>query len=486
LSAKHAASLKRFKKAGMRVTTDNVEAVTGADIAFFAVKPWIMEGVLKEVKAFLDYKSQFIVSIAPGISPDNLKEWLEKDGTLPAISYAIPNTAVEIGESMTFISPVTANEAQVLKLKDIFDRMGQSRIVPVCKMIAGTSVASCGIAYALRYISASCNGAGQLGIDNPEDVVCQTVKGATSLISMHSSKPESEIEKVTTPNGLTLKGLAAMEAGGFSESVKNGLMVNTGKKTRIVVKVGSNVLTRPDGSLDTTRVSSIVDQIVQVRNAGYEVILVTSGAVACGRSLIRENRKLDEVQQRQLYSSLGQVRLMDLYYTLFIDHGVKVGQILTTKNNFRGKKEYSNQRNCMETLLQSDVVPIVNENDTVSIQELMFTDNDELSGLVAGMMGAETLVLLSNVDGVYSGPQDKEEFKVIPLVKSREELDGCIEESKSSFGRGGMASKCQTALNVASEGIRVVIANGKKNDILTGVLLSPETTVHTEFIPHKK
>lgn len=487
VTARHEKSLKRFSKYGIRSSLDNVEAVRDADVVFYAVKPWQMEDVIAQTKDALDYSRQLIVSIAPGVSADNLKKWFGKDGLVPSIAYVIPNTAIEIGESMTFVAPVTASDEQADLLKMLFDKVGKTLVVPLGQMIAGTCVASCGIAYAMRYISASEKGARTLGLDedNIQKVVCQTVRGASELIRTNDSEPEKEIDKVTTPNGMTIKGLNAMEDAGFSVAVQKGLTVDTRKKRRIVVKVGSNVLTRHDGALDTTRVSSIVDQIVAVRKQGFEVILVTSGAVACGRSLIRQNDKLDDVQQRQLYSAIGQVRLMDLYYKLFIDYGINVGQILTMKKNFSTRREYNNQRNCVEVMLQSGVVPIVNENDTVSIKELMFTDNDELSGLVATMVGAEALIILSNVDGVYSGDPSAAGSTVIRTLRQGEEYDKFVTDAKSEFGRGGMTSKCHIASTTAATGVKVIIANGKRDNIIVDVLTRPEDTVHTEFLPEK-
>jgi glutamate 5-kinase len=451
---------------------------------FYAVKPWQMEAVLRETAPSLDYGRQTIVSIAPGIKPEQLKEWLEKDGTVPSIAYVIPNTAIEIGESMTYISAVTASDEQVSMLKSLFDRVGKTQVVPLEHMLYGTSLASCGIAYAMRYISASAEGGAQLGLE-PEGIgeaVCQTVRGAAALVGAKGFDPEHEIDRVTTPNGLTIRGLNAMEEAGFSDAVIKGLkVIKAPRKRRIVVKVGSNVLTRSDGSLDTTRVSSIVDQIVELRGAGYETVLVTSGAVACGRSLIREDRKLTDVQQRQLYSAIGQVRLMDLYYRLFQNYGITVGQVLTMKKNFDEGQEYENQKSCMEVMLQSHVLPVVNENDTVSITELMFTDNDELSGLVAGMVGAETLIILSNVDGVYDGQPEDPYSKVIPIINPTDSFEEHISTKKSSSGRGGMASKCNVARKLAAGGIRVIIANGNREGILVDVLKDPDHTVHTEF-----
>ncbi len=486
VTARHLKSLARFRRKGIQTSLHNAEAVRGADIVFFAVKPWQMEGVLAEVRSALDYANQLLVSIAPGVSAADLLRFLDRgDGVQPSLAYVIPNTAIEIGQSMTFIAPVTASDAQLQLLQELFSHVGQAEVVPPEQMLAGTKVASCGIAYAMRYISASAEGARTLGLSEEKinAVVCQTVKGAAELIDANGTEPETEIDRVTTPNGMTLKGLAAMESAGFSEAVRKGLAVSTGKRRRIVVKVGSNVLTRSDHALDTTRVSAIVDQIVEARRGGCDVVLVTSGAVACGRALIPLNNKLDEVQQRQLYSAVGQVRLMDLYYKLFMDYGINVGQVLTMRENFTGKRQYTNQKNCMETMLQSGVLPVVNENDTVSITELMFTDNDELSGLVAEMVGADTLILLTNVDGVYDGDPADPASKVIRSIRVGEDASRFIQPSRSSGGRGGMQSKYRIAARLAASGTRVIIANGTRERILTDLLTDPDHTVHTEFTP---
>ncbi len=250
---------------------------------------------------------------------------------------------------------------------------------------------------------------------------------------------------------------------------------------RIVVKVGSNVLTREDGTLDTTRVSALTDQIQALRSRGIEVILVTSGAVACGRSLCQAAPGLDEVQQRQLHAAVGQVRLMDLYYRLFADYGIRVGQILSMKKNFEPGEEYENQRRCMEGMLRSGVLPIVNENDAVSITELMFTDNDELSGLVAAMMGADTLIILSNIDGLYDGDPSAPGSRVIARVSPSEDLSTVIGEAHSSAGRGGMHTKYGVAKRLSAGGIRVLLACGKRDDVLTLLADNPAGIVHTEF-----
>ena len=252
---------------------------------------------------------------------------------------------------------------------------------------------------------------------------------------------------------------------------------------RIVVKVGSNVLTRPDGKLDVTRMSALVDQIAWLRQHNNEVILVSSGAMASGRGELKVDHSLDSVEQRQLFSAVGQVKLVGLYYDLFREFGIHVGQVLTMKENFEPGEQYRNQRACMTVMLENDVLPIVNENDTVSVTELMFTDNDELSGLIAQMMNADTLILLSNIDGIYTGQPDDPASQLISRVEPGTDLSEYIQTEKSAFGRGGMHSKDTTASKVSQNGIRVIIANGERDNILIDLVERKESVPHTEFIP---
>ena len=236
------------------------------------------------------------------------------------------------------------------------------------------------------------------------------------------------------------------------------------KYRRIVVKIGSNVLTREDGRPDTTRISALVDQLARLHRAGTEFILVSSGAVASGRSLL-ETRvgRIDTVSARQLFSAVGQVKLLNRYYDLFNEYGIACGQVLTTKESLSTRRQYLNQRN------------------TISVTELMFTDNDELSGLVAAMMGAEALVILSNIDGIYDGSPSDPASQVIRRVAPGRDLSQYIDTARSSRGRGGMTTKSRISSRAAGEGIEVVIANGRRDNILTDLILTDRDVVCTRF-----
>ncbi len=239
---------------------------------------------------------------------------------------------------------------------------------------------------------------------------------------------------------------------------------------RAVIKVGSNVIAGNDAGLDTAVMEGIVNQIADLHRSGMDVILVSSGAVASGKSTVRCDRKLDSVSARQLYSSVGQARLINRYYELFDRHGIVCGQVLTTKESLSTRDHYLNQMNCMTVMLENGVIPVVNENDTISVTELMFTDNDELSGMVASMMNAECLVILSNVDGIYNGDPRSSGSEVIAEIRPGDNISSYIGSEKSAFGRGGMLTKYRIASKVADEGIEVIIANGKTPDILEAVL----------------
>ncbi len=261
--------------------------------------------------------------------------------------------------------------------------------------------------------------------------------------------------------------------------------MKTYKYKRIAVKIGSNVLTADDGTLDVQRMKQLVEQIAELHRAGVEIILISSGAVASGRSEFTPAKRLDAVEGRQLFSAIGQVKLINHYYELFRENDIVCGQILTTKENFGTRRHYLNQKQCMEVMLENNVVPIVNENDTISVTELMFTDNDELSGLIATMMDVEALIILSNIDGIYNGDPNLPTSHIINEITSGQNLSQYIQSGKSSFGRGGMITKCKIARQVAKEGIPVYVSNGKRDNILTQIL-SGTTNIYTKFCPEEK
>lgn len=216
----------------INTTTCNSEAAAGADIVFLAVKPWKVEEVIEELKPVLDYGKQVVASVAGGVSSELLDGWLKKDGcALPVLYIVIPNTAIATRESVTFICGKRATAATDEVVFELFSPLGKAVPVPEELIPAGTSLASCGIAYALQYMRAAIAGGVELGFNekDAQEIVMQTVKGALSVLETNATTPTVEINKVTTPGGLTLKGLSAMEEAGFAASVAAGLKASTKK-----------------------------------------------------------------------------------------------------------------------------------------------------------------------------------------------------------------------------------------------------------------
>ena len=220
-----AQKLEHFALQGASVTTDNKTAAEGADIVVIAVKPWLVEQVVNELKPMLNYTRQTIITVAAGISGSQFTAWLKKDDAVPQTFIVIPNTAIAVLASMTFIVPVNATADTTTTVKALFDNVGQTMVTDERHLSAGMTLASCGIAYAMRYVRAAAEGGVELGFkaDMAKDIVLQTMKGAVELLQANGNHPEAEIDKVCTPGGLTIRGLNEMEHAGFTSAVIRGL-----------------------------------------------------------------------------------------------------------------------------------------------------------------------------------------------------------------------------------------------------------------------
>lgn len=220
-----AQKLEHFALQGASVTTDNKTAADGADIVVIAVKPWLVEQVVNELKPVLNYTRQTVITVAAGISGSQFTSWLKKDDAVPQTFIVIPNTAIAVLASMTFIVPVNATADTTATIKALFDSVGQAMVTDERHLGAGMTLASCGIAYAMRYVRAAAEGGVELGFkaDMAKDIVLQTMKGAVELLQANGNHPEAEIDKVCTPGGLTIRGLNEMEHAGFTSAVIRGL-----------------------------------------------------------------------------------------------------------------------------------------------------------------------------------------------------------------------------------------------------------------------
>ncbi len=240
---------------------------------------------------------------------------------------------------------------------------------------------------------------------------------------------------------------------------------------RVVIKVGSNVLTA-QSSLNTSAIESISHQICVMIDRGLEVLLVSSGAMAAGLRKIGLDRRPDEIPQRQAIAALGQSGLVNAYEAAFRRCDKKVAQILLTSEDLNDRQRYLNARNAMNALLEWKVVPIINENDTVMVEEIKLGDNDNLSAMIALLMDADFLINLTDIDGLYTkDPRTFADAELIPEVSVfKKEIETFASHIPGALGTGGMLSKIRAAKKVTAAGVPMVIAKGDKTDILIKLL----------------
>jgi glutamate 5-kinase len=251
--------------------------------------------------------------------------------------------------------------------------------------------------------------------------------------------------------------------------------------TRVVVKLGTGVLTDSRKQPDPAQMEQLVAQMAEQRNAGREIVVVTSGAVGAGMGVLGYEKRPGDLAELQACAAVGQSRLMASYEALFGRHNLRVGQVLLTHDDLQHHERHLNARNTLVTLLERGVVPIVNENDAISFTEIKFGDNDKLSALVASLLPADLLVILTSVDGVIEN-FGKANPRTIPLIES---IDAPVEKlaggTDSETAVGGMASKIQAAKIAVRSGIPLVIASGKKKKVLARILAGEDEG--TLFVP---
>lgn len=256
------------------------------------------------------------------------------------------------------------------------------------------------------------------------------------------------------------------------------------KSRRIVIKVGSAVLTSSEQGLDHNRIERLASDISSIMRRERNVILVSSGAIAAGLAKLGlKKSKSMPLSLKQAAAAIGQSGLMWAYERTFATHGLKVAQVLLTREDLSNRTRFLNARNTLQTLLDYGVIPIINENDTVSVDEIKFGDNDNLSGMVAHLADADLLVILSDIDGLYTAdPKLDSSAELIPLVeKITAEVERGAGDAQTAVGTGGMRSKIMTAKKVGAIGIPMVIVNGKKNGVLPALFDGRD--VGTLFLP---
>jgi glutamate 5-kinase len=264
------------------------------------------------------------------------------------------------------------------------------------------------------------------------------------------------------------------------------------KVRRIVVKIGSRVLTREDNGLDPDFIQGLAGQVAALRQAGREIVIVTSGAIAAGRRDLGLLERPRTIPQKQAAAAIGQTRLMRAYEDAFACHGLRPAQILITRSDLADRTRFLNARATLETLLECGVVPVINENDTVVVDEIKFGDNDNLSALVTNLVDAHLLVILTDIDGFYDAdPRTNRDARLVPFVKViTREIERAAGGSGSSIGTGGMATKLAAAKKAGKSGVATLIVNGKVPGILSSAMAGEEVgtlfLAATESLPSRK
>ena len=248
------------------------------------------------------------------------------------------------------------------------------------------------------------------------------------------------------------------------------------KCNRVVVKVGTSTLTYENGNINLTRIEKLARVLSDLMNSGKEIVLVTSGAVGVGVNKLKLKEKPKTIKEKQAAAAVGQCELMHIYGKFFGEYSHIVGQVLLTRDVVEDNHIRENVINTFETLIESGIIPIVNENDTVAIDEIenivRFGDNDNLSALVAGLVSADLLIILSDIDGFYdSDPRKNKNSKMMKVVEEiTTELEACAGGAGTSFGTGGMATKLTAAKTATSQGVNMILANGDNPTILLDII----------------
>ncbi len=254
--------------------------------------------------------------------------------------------------------------------------------------------------------------------------------------------------------------------------LKNNQKKRTLNPKRIVIKVGTSSLTHPSGLINLASVEKLIRQVADMKNRGIDVILVTSGAIGAGMGRLKTDKKNTTIAQKQALAAVGQNILMHIYLKLAAEYGYDVGQILITQEDLADAKRSARCKEALNELINFGVMPIINENDAVAVEEIKFGDNDRLSAMVAKLLGCDLLIILSDIDGLYdANPKRNKDAKLIHHVSElTNSMKRAAEDSTSKLGTGGMTTKLMAVEIAASANIATIIANSGENNILLRLL----------------
>ncbi|NPV70114.1 MAG: glutamate 5-kinase [Firmicutes bacterium] len=452
-----------------------------------AVKPDQVTEVLESLSGLLR-KEYLVISVAAGITLEHLQEAL---GAGVAVIRAMPNTPARVGEGATALAAGQAVSAeQRAEAELILGVTGKVYWVNEADLDIVTALSGSGPAYIYKFAQEMANAATQMGLDQELSgkLARQTLIGAGRLLKESGASLGDLIRQVTSPRGTTAAALKVLETKGLGPLVEEAMVKATFRShemsglpgrhaltraRRVVIKVGSIVIAGEDGVLNESVLADLVSQIAELKAGGREVIVVSSGAIVAGRGKLGAELR-GSITEKQALAAVGQGVLMAAYQSLFERHGVTVAQILLTGEDFSHPRRSTLCHNTLSTLLERGVVPVINENDTVAVDEIRLGDNDALSARVAVLMSADLLVLLTDTAGLCTNdPKIQPGAEPVTMLTS---ITPAVLEMASGGqnGTGGMVTKLWAANLALEHGIPTVIADGTQKDTLNQIIAGKE------------
>ncbi len=476
----------------VKAAKDYEELVMSSKIIILAIKPDQMTGVLDAVSNLIT-ENHLVISIVAGITITSIEASLKPE--VPVIR-AMPNTPAQVGEGVSVLcaSHRVTNE-QKAKAESVFSSVGKVFWLDEVYMDAVTALSGSGPAYFYRLAQEMAEVAVEMGLGRQlsEALSRQTLIGAGYLLKSTGLTLKELIGQIACPQGTTEAALQVFESNRLSLLVEEAMAnasrrseeisnTYTDKETRkrsaitrarrVVVKIGSSTVTDENGVFNEKLLRDIVIQVSSIMSEGREVVIVSSGAIAAGKGRIGRENNLS-MTEKQVLAAVGQGLLMKSYETLFEEYGLTVGQVLLTRDDLGSPKRSSLCKNTLEEMLKMGIIPIINENDTVAVEEIRFGDNDSLSARVAVLIDADLLVLLTDTEGFYDkDPRTNSGAKLITTIRNIDAsvLDMAKGTHNVDVATGGMITKVWAANMALEHGIPAVIANGSMPGVLRLIL----------------
>lgn len=477
---------------GVKAAKDYAELITSSRIIVLAIKPNQMTEVLEATSNVIT-GNHLVISVAAGITIKSIEAYLKPE--VPVIR-AMPNTPAQIGEG---VSVLCANHRVTNKQKEkaelVFSSVGKVFWLDEIYMDAVTALSGSGPAYFYRLAQEMTEVAVEMGLGRQlsQELSRQTLIGAGGLLKHAGLTLKELIDQIASPHGTTEAALRVLESSRLSLLVEEAMGKalrrseeisetysdrETRKRSaitrarRVVVKIGSSTVTDENGAFNERLLRDIASQVSSTMSEGREVVIVSSGAIAAGKGRIGRERNLSTTE-KQVLAAVGQGLLMRSYETLFEEFGLTVGQVLLTKDDLASPKRSALCQDTLEEMLKRGIIPIINENDTVAVEEIRFGDNDSLSARVAVLINADLLVLLTDTEGFYDkDPRTNAGAKLITTVTNIDAsvLSMAQGTSNVDVATGGMITKVWAANMASDHGIPTVIANGSTLNVLRLIL----------------